>query len=242
MRSATLTIRRPNETSLLPVWQSPDGGDFGAGAGTTATWTAPKEGPHNLVLVVSDGERRFGRQTLIDVKKGPQTSPTPLITFAPTPTPTPAPGAPSATPTPPPKPTLPVQMGVRADGDDSGKDATNDEKTAPGSTITYFVIIDNDSNLKVTVASLVDSVYGNIADCKTAGGAASVIGIVLDEDDHDGSEVDPNGPDAVLCTYERPAPATPGTEVKNVVTVTVQSPDGQTGVDVDDNTKVTTTS
>ena len=104
------------------------------------------------------------------------------------------------------------------------------------------MIIDNDSNLKVTVASLVDSVYGNIADCKTAGGAASVIGIVLDEDDHDGSEVDPNGPDAVLCTYERPAPATPATEVKNVVTVTVQSPDGQTGVDVDDNTKVTTTS
>jgi len=107
------------------------------------------------------------------------------------------------------------------------------------------VIIDNDSNLKVTVTSLVDSVYGNILDCKTAGGAASVVGIVLDEDDGDGGDVrnvDPNGPDAVLCTYERPAPATPGTEVKNVVTVTVQSPDGQTGVDVDDNTKVTTTS
>ena len=245
MRSATLTIRRPNETSLLPVWQAPDGGDFGAGAGTTATWTAPKEGPHNLVLVVSDGEKRFGRKTLIDVKKGNPASPTPLITFAPvTPAPTPTPSA-VATVTPTPKPTLPTQMGVRADGDDSGKDATNDEKTSPGSTITYYVIIDNDSNLKVTVTSLVDSVYGNILDCKTAGGAASVVGIVLDEDDGDGGDVrnvDPNGPDAVLCTYERPAPATPGTEVKNVVTVTVQSPDGQTGVDVDDNTKVTTTS
>jgi len=240
MRSATLTIRRPNESSLLPVWQSPDGGDFGAGAGTTATWTAPKEGPHNLVLVVSDGERRFGRKTLVDVKKGNPASPTPLITFAPVTTaPTPSP---SATPTASPKPTLPVQMGVRVDGDDSGKDATNDEKTSPGSTITYYVIIDNDSNLKVTVTSLVDSVWGNIFDCKTAGGAPSVVGIVLDEDDHDGSEVDPNGPDAVLCTYERPAPTTPGVEVKNVVTVTVQSPDGQTGVDVDDNTKVTTTS
>jgi hypothetical protein len=94
IRSATVSLVRPNETSLLPVWQAPDGGDFGAGAGTTATWVAPKQGPHNLLLVVSDGERRFARKTVIDVKKGVETSPTPLITFAPpTPVPTPTPVA-----------------------------------------------------------------------------------------------------------------------------------------------------
>src|SRR5439155_12550161 len=231
MRSATLTIRRPNETSLLPVWQSPDGGDFGAGAGTTATWTAPKEGPHNLVLVVSDGERRFGRQTLIDVKKGPQTSPTPLITFAPTPTPTPAPGAPSATPAPPPKPTLPTQLGVKADGDDEGTTPSNDEKTAVGSTITYIVIVDNDSGAKVTITSLVDNVYGNITDCKSTITGNQAVGIELEPDDHDGSEVDPNGADALTCTYQRPA-QTAGTVV-NRLDVSVQSADGQTGTDFD---------
>lgn len=244
MRSATLTIRRPNETSLLPVWQSPDGGDFGAGAGTTATWTAPKEGPHHVVLVVSDGERRFGRQTLIDVKKGTQASPTPLITFAPTPAPTPAPGAsPAPTPTASPKPTLPVQLGARAQGqNESG--ASNDAKTCPGCKITYHVIIDNDSSTKVTITSLVDSVWGT-PDCKSTATGRSAVGIELDPDDGDGGDVrnvDPNGSDALSCTYEVTAPTTSGTELRNVVTVTVQSPDGQTGVDVDDNTKVTVTS
>ncbi|HEV8573233.1 MAG TPA: glycosyl hydrolase family 18 protein, partial [Dehalococcoidia bacterium] len=241
LRSATLSLVRPNETSLLPVWQAPDGGDFGAGAGTTATWTAPKEGPHNVVLVVSDGERRFGRVTLVEVKKGaPPPSPTPLITFAPPtapPTPTPPPGA---TPVATPKPTLPVQLGVRVDADGNGV-AGNDEVAAPGAVVTYWVIIDNDSSAKVNVTSLLDSVWGNITTCKTAGGSASVVGIVLDEDtDHDGSEVDPDGLDAVSCRYEVTAPSESGKEVKNVVTVAVQAADGQTGVDVDDNTKFTT--
>jgi hypothetical protein len=241
MRSATLTLARPNETSLLPVWQAPDGGDFGAGAGTTATWIAPKEGPHNILLVVSDGERRFGRKTLVEVRKGEQVSPTPLITFAPpTPQPTPTPETTTATPTP--QPTLPVEMGVRVDGDDSGSTATNDETTAPGSTVTYFVIIDNDSPVKVNVTSLIDSVHGNITTCKTAGGAPSVVGIELDPDDGDGSgDVDPDGLDAVSCTYEVTAPSTPGTEVRNVVTATVQAADGQVGSDFDDNTRFTTT-
>ncbi|HLC27906.1 MAG TPA: glycosyl hydrolase family 18 protein [Dehalococcoidia bacterium] len=242
LRSATVSLLRPNETALLPVWQAPDGGDFGAGAGTTATWVAPKEGPHNVVLVVSDGGLRFGRKTLIEVKKAVEPSPTPLITFAPptaSPTPTPLPGA-SATPTP--NPTLPIQIGVRVDADGNGT-AGNDETAAPGSRVTYWVIIDNDSSVKVNVTSLLDSVWGNITSCRTEGGSASVVGIVLDEDtDHDGSEVDPDGLDAVSCRYEVTAPATSGTEVKNVVTTTVQAADGQTGFDLDDNTKFTTKS
>jgi Glycosyl hydrolases family 18 len=245
MRSATIGLARPNETSLLPVWQAPDGGDFGAGAGTTATWVAPKQGPHGILLVVSDGERRFGRKTVIEVKKGPDTTPTPLITFAPpTPVPTsPPPATPTQAATPTPKPTLPVQLGVQADGDDNGNTASNDETTAPGSQVTYYIILDNDSPAKVKVTSLVDDKHGNITTCKTAGGAASVVGIELDPDDGDGGDVrnvSPNGLDAVLCTYEVTAPPTAGTEVKNVVVATVQAADGQIGTDFDDNTRFTT--
>jgi hypothetical protein len=246
MRSATLILVRPNETALLPVWQAPDGGEFGAGSGTTATWTAPKEGPHAVLLVVSDGVGRFGRKTVVVVNKGVQTSPTPLITFAPpTPIPTPSPEpTPTAVATPTPKPTLPVEMGVRVDGDDSGATATNDETTSPGSIVTYFVIIDNDSSTKVNVTSLIDDKVpdgGIINTCKTAGGAPTVVGIELDPDDGDGSgDVDPDGLDAVSCTYEVQAPSSAGIEVKNVVTATVQSADGQTGTDFDDNTRFIT--
>ena len=242
VRSATVSLVRPNETSLLPVWQAPDGGDFGAGSGTTATWVAPKQGPHNILLVVSDGERRFGRRAVVDVKKGVETSPTPLITFAPpTPVPTPTPVAtPTAAATPTPRPTLPVELGVRVDGDSNGT-ASNDEVAPPGATVTYWVIIDNDSSTKVNVESLVDSVHGTITNCKTAGGAATVVGIELDPDDGDGSgDVDPDGLDAVSCKYQVTAPTTSGTEVKNVVTATVRAADGQIGTDFDDNTKFRT--
>jgi hypothetical protein len=135
-------------------------------------------------------------------------------------------------------------MGVRVDGDDSGATATNDETTSPGSIVTYFVIIDNDSSQKVSVTSLIDSKVpdgGIINTCKTAGGASTVVGIELDPDDGDGSgDVDPDGLDAVSCTYEVRAPESAGTEVKNVVTATVQSADGQTGTDLDDNTRFIT--
>lgn len=241
IRSATVALARPNETSLLPVWQAPDGGDFGAGAGTTATWVAPKQGSHGILLVVSDGERRFGRKTVIDVKKGPDTTPTPLITFAPpTPVPTsPPPATPTQAATPTPKPTLPMEMGVRVDADGNGT-ASNDETAPAGATVTYWVIIDNDSSVKVKVASLIDDKHPNIT-CKTDGGAPTVIGIELDPDNGDGpGDVDPDGLDAVLCRYQATAPPTSGVEVKNVVTATVQAADGQIGTDFDDNTKFTT--
>jgi hypothetical protein len=180
---------------------------------------------------------------VIEVKKGPDTTPTPLITFAPpTPIPTsPPPATPTQAATPTPKPTLPVEMGVRVDGDDAGNTASNDETTAPGSQVTYYVIIDNDSPVKVKVTSLLDDKHGTINTCKTAGGAASVVGIELDPDNGDGpGDVDPDGLDAVSCSYEVTAPSTPGTEVRNVVTATVQAADGQIGTDFDDNTKFST--
>jgi hypothetical protein len=131
-------------------------------------------------------------------------------------------------------------MGVRVDGDDGGETASNDEVTSAGSTVKYFVIIDNDSSTKVNVTALIDDKHPNIT-CKTAGGAPTVIGIELDPDDGDGSgDVDPDGLDAVSCTYDATAPNTPATEVKNVVTATVQSADGQVGTDFDDNTRFTT--
>jgi uncharacterized repeat protein (TIGR01451 family) len=130
-------------------------------------------------------------------------------------------------------------MGVRADGSDEGSSASNDEKTAPGSNVTYHVIIDNDSPVKVTVTQLLDSVHGNITTCKTVGGAPTVVGIELDPDSGDGpGDVDPDGPDAVSCTYEVKFPETPG-EIKNAVAANVLAADGQTGSDYDDNTKVT---
>ena len=241
IRSATVSLVRPNETSLLPVWQAPDGGDFGAGAGTTATWVAPKQGPHSILLVVSDGDRRFARKIVVEVKKGPDTTPVPLITFAPpTPVPTtPPPATPTQAATPTPKPTLPVEMGVRVDADGNGT-ASNDETAAPGATVTYWVIIDNDSSVKVNVTSLVDDKHPNIT-CKTDGGAPTVVGIELDPDNGDGpGDVDPDGLDAVLCRYQVTAPTEAGKEVKNVVTTTVQAADGQIGSDFDDNTKFTT--
>src|SRR5207245_947451 len=99
VKSATVSLSRPNGSALAPSWQAPEGGDLGAGAGTSATWVAPAAGKYNIILIVSDGERRFGRKLQIEVQKGTQPPTSPLTTFAPeTPTPTPSP-VPSETPT-----------------------------------------------------------------------------------------------------------------------------------------------
>jgi hypothetical protein len=131
-------------------------------------------------------------------------------------------------------------MGVRVQGNKEAT-ASNNAVTDPGSMVTYWVIIDNDSSVKVKVQSLLDSVHGTITNCQTAGGAPTVIGIELDPDNGDGpGDVDPDGLDAVSCKYQVTAPPTSGTEVKNVVTTAVQAGDGQIGTDFDDNTKFTT--
>jgi hypothetical protein len=83
VESATVTLSRPNESALLPLWQAPSGGDLGAGAGTTATWIPQDTGTFEIVLVVSDGVRRFGRETFVGVGEPdlPDTTETPIVTF-----------------------------------------------------------------------------------------------------------------------------------------------------------------
>ncbi len=232
LRSATVALRRPNETSLLPTWQAPDGGDLGAGAGTTVTWIPSKEGPHNLILVVSDGERRFGRKTLVEVKKGPSTSPTPNITFAPeTATPSPTPGE-TATSTPTPVAGLALQVGKRADGDDPDTNYGDPESTSPGSTVEYRVVIDNDSSVPVTIKSLVDNKYPGITCRDTAG--TDVVGQTLKPDDGDGPVTADDGPDSVVCRFTKSAPDLPfNNPFVDTVTVTVEDADGNQGTDSD---------
>ena len=77
IRTATVNLLRPSDSMLLPIWQAPDGGTLAAGAGTTATWTAPDAGQYNVVLVVSDGVRRFGQAIIVGVQPSEQASPRP---------------------------------------------------------------------------------------------------------------------------------------------------------------------
>ncbi len=235
VQSATLSLARPNDATLLPVWQA-EGGDLGAGAGTTATWIAPDAGTYNIVLVVSDGERRFGRKLPVEVKKGNQPSPTPLITFAPeTPTPTPT-AVPTATvsPTPTPAASLLVKVGMRADGDDPDSEFTNNEITSPGSTVRYLVLIDNNSNVPVTITSLKDNVYGSI----TCDGG-DVVGKTLAADDGDAGGAFDGGPDQLQCIFTETAPDSSGKTVHNTITVVVKDAEGNSAFDQDDATITT---
>lgn len=212
--SATLTLRRPNDTSLLPTWQAPDGGDLGAGAGTTATWVAPNAGTYGIVLVVSDGERRFGRKTSVDVVAGDQGSPTPLVTFPPeTPTPEPTP-EPTATPATSPSPIagLHVTVHVASHGNNPGSGFSNDTTTSPGSSVVYQVTIDNDGSISAKVTSLDDNVYANV-DCQVSDGNNVV-----------GSTIAPG--EQARCTYTVTAPPGSGVSVANTVTVSVSGSGG----------------
>lgn len=233
VESGTVTLRRPNDSALLPIWQAPDGGDLGAGAGTTATWIPAKEGSYTIVLVVSDGERRFGRRLTVEVGEAPKPSATPLVTFppeSPTPTPLETPGG-TPTPTPTPAAGVLVEVGLVADGDDSNPDFTNDETTSPGSSVTYLVTIDNDSEVPVTIDSLLDSVYGEV-ECLTAGGK-NVVGEMLAADNGDGVGAFNGGADEITCTFTKTAPTESGTIVNNVVTVVVSDENGRSDADQD---------
>ncbi len=232
--SATVTLRRPNDNSLLPLWQAPDGGDLGAGAGTTATWIAPKAGQYNIVLVVSDGARRFGRRTPIEVKGGAGVAaPSPFVTFAPeSGTPTPA-GSGSPTPTAVgPK----VEVGLVADGDGDGT-FSNSETVAPGGPIKYLVTIDNDGADSVSILSLLDSVYADFR-CLSEGGQ-DVDGMGLEPDDGDGPGSFNGGPDEVKCTFTEAAPNESATPVHSRITVVVEDATGLTASDQDDTTVTT---
>ena len=224
VQSNTVSLIRPNDSMLLPSWQV-DAGDVGAGAGTSATWVAPGQGTYNITLVVSDGERRFGRVLPIEVKEGEEASPTPLVTFPPEETPTSTPEA-SATPTPAPSDAVRIEVFVKADGDDPGNEATNDETTSPGSDVTYEVTIDNDSDVPVTITGITDDLYGTL-DC------GGVVGTVLDANDGDGELGFDGGSDQVVCTYTQAAPFTFTEPITNNTVVTAEDEDGNSDSDSD---------
>ena len=221
VQSNTVSLVRPNDSMLLPSWQV-EAGDVGAGAGTSATWVAPDQGTYNITLVVSDGERRFGRVLPIEVKEGETASPTPLVTFPPEETPEPEP---TETPTPAPS-SVSIEVFVKADGDDPGNEVSNDEITSPGSNVTYEVTIDNDSDVPVTITDITDDYYGAI-DC------GGVVGTVLEPNDGDGVLGFDGGSDQVVCTFTQAAPFTFTEPIENNTVVTAEDADGNFGDDHD---------
>lgn len=231
VEAGTIALVRPNDDTLVPRWDAPDGGDLGGGAGNSTTWIAPNEPkPYNLVLIVSDGDKRFGRRLPLEVKGAPQTAPTPLVTF-PREEATPSPGA---TPSPtPPASALPMQVGKRVDADRDGS-FSDSESTSPGSEVEYRIVIDNDSGGPVTITSLVDSKYPGIV-CRDTDGN-NVVGRALAADDGDGgnvSAVDELGPDAVACKFTATVPPPLNDPFVNDVTVVVRDAAGKTGTDHD---------
>lgn len=229
--TSTVSLRRPSETMLVPVWQAPDGGDLGAGAGTSAMWIAPSAGTYVIVLVVSDGDRRFGQEIFVVVNETDEPEPSPLETFAPgTDTPTPTATA-TPTPTLTDEPAVQrIEVGVVADGNDDDDAFSNNEEVTPGSTVTYLVTFDNDFDVPVTITDFVDIFHGDVV-CLSEGGT-SIIGIVIPPDDGD-AELGPgelgsaSDPDVVVCLYDVAAPPDPSLpDEPNVITVrgTAQDP------------------
>jgi hypothetical protein len=222
-----VNLRRPNNQMLLPVWQAPEGGNIGTGAGTNATWVAPSGGAYHVVLVVSDGDRRFGQEILIEVRQGESPSPSAIETFAPeSDTPTPTAGPETETPIPG---SVLVQVGVVAEGDDDDNEYSNDEIVSPGSTITYLVTIDNDSDSTVTITGLIDNVYTDVVCLGT--GDSDVVGTVLGADDGDGGDLD-GGTDQAQCIFTVTA-GEPGDPITNTITGTVEDDFGTTDNDLD---------
>jgi spore germination protein YaaH len=241
VEAASVTLARPNDGALLPVWEA-EAGDLGAGAGTSAVWTAPGDpGSYKITFIVSDGVRRFGRETVIEVgePEDDDGDGTPIVTLAPdaspTPTPTPVPGTPTPTATPTPQ-TLAVEVGLLADGDDADSDYTNDELTSTGSDITYLVTIDNDSAVPVTIESYSDNFYGAV-ECLDQSND-DVLGLTLEADDGDGQGSIDGGNDTVQCFYTETASSEAGVTVVNVITASVGA-GGQTAADQDDATVTT---
>ncbi len=229
--TATASLVRPNDAMLVPTWEAPDGGEIAEASGTSVTWVPDASGQFNIILVVSDGERRFGQKTLVEVRGGAAASvtPSPLQSFAPdtgTPTPT-------ATGTP----DVRVEVGKVADGDDADLVYSNTEIVTPGSDVTYLITIDNDSNVPVTIETLEDSLYSGV-ECKGPGDA-TVIGVVLAPDDGDGTGSIDGGADQVQCKFTKAAPGGSGVSVDNTITVVVKDEEGNSATDHDD-TRVTT--
>jgi uncharacterized repeat protein (TIGR01451 family) len=232
----TMVLSRPNDAMFVPSWESPDGGSI-SGNGTNAKWVPDKAGQFNIVMVASDGDRRFGQQLLIEVREGePTTTPSPIATFAPdTSTPTPEPES----PTPTKAAGVSVEVGKVAEGDDGDSVFSNTEIVSPGSEVTYLITIDNDSNVPVTITSITDTLEGNVETVCKGPGNNPILGGVLAPDDGDGSGVQNGGSDEVQCTYKGTAPAGSGQTQTNKVDGRVEDEDGNAATDSDDTTITT---
>ena len=137
IETGTIALVRPNGDALVPQWEAPDGGRLDANAGLSVIWRAEEAGSYKLRILISDGDRRFGREITVEVKAEPVDEPTVVVTFGPeeptaTPTPTPEPTlTPVPTPTPVAGPAAPANL-IATDGPGPNKiTLTWDENTEP---------------------------------------------------------------------------------------------------------------
>ena len=112
---------------------------------------------------------------------------------------------------------LTMQVFKAADGDDPDSNFEDPEFTSPSSSITYQVILDNDSPVPVTITSLSDDVYDPVT-CKDSSDL-DVVGQVLAADDGDGAGPPDGGGDETACTFVETAPGSEGATVIDTVTV-----------------------
>jgi uncharacterized repeat protein (TIGR01451 family) len=130
-----------------------------------------------------------------------------------------------------------VEVAKTADGNDPNTDFSDAESTGIDSTVTYRVVIDNDSSEPVTITSLLDDTYPGIV-CRDSDGV-DVIGQTLEADDGDGAGTMNGGPDEVTCTFQAQAPSTGDTSVTDIVTVEVMDSQENTVSGQDDATVTT---
>jgi hypothetical protein len=107
-----------------------------------------------------------------------------------------------------------------ADGDDADSNFEDPEVTSPSSSVTYRVIIDNDSAVPVTIISLSDDIYDPVTCLDSS--LENVVGQTLAADDGDGGGPPNGGPDEIVCTFVETAPSSDGAIVIDTVTVTAQ--------------------
>jgi hypothetical protein len=107
-----------------------------------------------------------------------------------------------------------------ADGDDADSNFEDPEVTSPSSSVTYRVIIDNDSAVPVTIVSLSDNIYDPVTCLDSS--LENVVGQTLAADDGDGASPPNGGQDEIACTFVETAPSSDSTTVIDTVTVEAQ--------------------
>ena len=110
-----------------------------------------------------------------------------------------------------------IEVAKTADGNDPDTEFSDEEATGIASTVTFRVVIDNDSSEPVTITSLLDDTFPGIV-CRDSDGV-DVIGQTLEADDGDGAGSMNGGPDEVTCTFQALAPSAGDISVTDVVTV-----------------------